>query len=108
MGTIILAGDCYTQEQILFTAVAKGLSTGNYFPTTGIMKGQCARAALIGLETNDIRYHIREPQLTAATACGMVMSSGGYLLLETIQQIQCFNGLNTSAASSTAVVFYFA
>ena len=100
--------DCYTQEQIVFTAAAKALTTANYFPSTGIMKGQMAQGVLINLESSDIRYHIREPKLTAATACGMVFVSGDYLELGTIQQISCFNGINTSGASSTAVVFYFA
>ena len=108
MGTIILAGDCYTQEQIVFTAAAVGLSTANYFPSTGIAKGQMARMVLLNLESDDIRFHLREPKLTAATACGMILAKGSYFYLETIQQIQYFNGLNTSAASATAVVFYFA
>ena len=108
MGTVILAGDCYTQEQIVFTAAAKALTTANYFPTTGIAMGQMARMALINLESDDIRFHLKEPKLTAATNCGMVLVKGSYFYMETIQQIQCFNGLNTSGASSTAVVFYFA
>lgn len=108
MATITFPGDCYTQEQIYFTAVIKALTTDNYFPTTGVMKGQMARQVLINVESDDIRFHVREPFLVAATNCGMVMLKQTYLVLDTIQQIQCFNALNTSAASSTAVVFYFA
>lgn len=108
MTTIIRPGDCYTQEQIIFTAAAVGLTTDNYAPTTGIMKGLIARAVLINLESNDIRYHMREPVLSPATNCGMVLVAGDYLELNTPQQVQYFRGINTSAGSSTAVIFYFA
>lgn len=100
--------DCYTQEQILFTAAAKALTTANYFPTTGIMKGLMAKSVLIGLESNDIRYHIRETKVTAATNCGMILVAGDYLQLGSPAMIQCFNGINTGGSSSTATIFYCA
>lgn len=105
MGTIIRAGDCYFDEQILFTAVAKALSTAYYNPTTGSHAGQVARGALIGLESNDLRFKIDGG--TPATNCGMIFAAGDYLMLDTVHQIQNFKGINTGASSSTATVFYF-
>ncbi len=101
MGTIIRAGDCYTNQQILLTAAVVSLATGCYVHATN----QVARGALINLESNDIRYKIDGN--TPSDNCGMIMVKGDYLMLESIHQIQNFKALNTSGGSSTAVVFYY-
>lgn len=101
MATIIRAGDCYTDQQVKYTAAVVALSTGCYVHATD----QIARAALLNVETNDIRYKIDGN--TPSTNCGMVFVAGDYLLLESIHQIQNFKALNTSGGSSTAIVFYF-
>ncbi len=108
MSTIVRAGDCATQERLLFTGAAiTVLNPANYAPTTGIAKGQWARAALINLETNDIRYHLASGAV-ATDSCGMIFVKGDYLLLDSPQQMMNFNGITTAAATTaTAVVFYY-
>ncbi len=109
MATIIRAGDCCTQEQVVFTAGgAIGLTTANYAPSTGIARGQEARGALLNLESNNIRYHVVEPAIAPDANSGMLFVKGDYLLLDSPQQIQCFQGITTAGGNvATAVVFYF-
>lgn len=96
-------GDCYTSTAVVITAgAAVGLGTGNYAPTAGKGKGLVARMALINLETNDIRFHLCG---TPAAACGMLMTAGSYLFLNSPDDIQNFKAIKTAAGNATAVVF---
>jgi hypothetical protein len=108
MATIIRAGDCYPSEQLGIGTTAIGLSTSCYNPTTGDYAGMVARAAMINAETDDIRFHIRTPALSPAAACGMILMAGDYLFLDSVEQLQNFRCINTTAGhSSTGTVFFY-
>lgn len=109
MATVVRAGDCYTTEILGIGTTAIALSTGNYMISTSCAHANMvARYILFSPETDGVRFKCNSPVKNPAAACGMVVAAGDYLMLDSIQQIQNFRVINTTAGnSSTGVVFYY-
>ncbi len=110
MPTGIRAGDCYTCQMLGVGTTAVYLATGNYLIATGCARaGMVARYIMFSPETDDVRFHITGPTpVSPAAGCGMVLAAGDYLMLDSIQQIQNFRAINTTAGhSSTAAIFFY-
>lgn len=108
MATVIRAGDCYTTEMLAIpTAPVTALTTGNYQIAAGTAHaGMVARYVTIMPETAAIRFKCNGS--SPAANCGMILATNDILMLDTIQQIQNFRCINTTAGqSSTAAVFYY-
>lgn len=109
MADVVRAGDCYTTEILGVGTTAIGFSTGNYMiSTTCAHANMVARYVMFTPETDAIRFKCNSPAKNPAAACGMVVATGDMLMLDTIQQIQNFRVINTTAGnSSTAVAFFY-
>lgn len=108
MATVVRAGDCYTCQILAVpTAPAAALATGNYVIATACAHGgQVARYVTIMPETDAVRFKCNGS--APAANCGMILATNDILMLDSIQQIQNFKCINTSAGlSSTAVIFFF-
>lgn len=103
MTLIEFAAVPYTAEYFLATtSVVFALTTGNYFPSTGVCRSSMADRAFISVETANMRYKINGS--APATACGHLLVAGDYLVLDDPAQIANFQMLN-EAGTATAYVY---
>lgn len=102
MRVFIIDGVAATYES-LTTATAVGFTSAKILPTTGSYAGTQARAALISVETADIRLSIdgTTPTTTATTAVGHLLSAGSsweILGEKNIANFLCINAVASSGA----------
>jgi len=103
MTIINMAAQPYTSEYFqASTGSIYALTTGNYFPQTGVGKGLCASRAFISAESANIRY--RFAASAPATNCGHLLVGGAYLALDDVSQMQGLKFMN-EAGTATAYVY---
>ena len=95
----------------LTTAVVVGFTAGNILPTSGNYEAKKARAALISVETADIRFTLDKttPTTTATSAVGHLLSSGGSFIItgeSNITNFRCINAIASSGAVVKCTYFY--
>lgn len=92
-------------ETLATTTSSIGFTSAKIAPTTGNFAGMRARAAIISVETADIRFTIdgTTPTVTAGTGAGHLLTKGGSYELDGEQNVENFRCIN-AVASSGAVV----
>lgn len=98
-------GDAGGYEKLSPTT-ATGITTSVKRPTSGIYKGLTAKAALIVIETNAIRF--REDGTDASATAGMRMEAGQNFTVTGQANVQRFSCIDTAdGASAVHVHTYF-
>lgn len=106
MTIINLAAQPFTAEYFqASTGSLYALSTGNYFPQTGVSKGNMADRALISIETSTIYWKVNGS--SPATACGHFLIAGDFLELDDPAQMLNFKFMNNGTATAYVHVTYF-
>jgi len=97
-------GNQYGYEALSPTS-AKGITASIYNPTSGLYQGRMAKAVLIGVETNAIRFRMDG---TAATAtAGMLLPANNYYTIINAENIKNFSCIDTAAGASSVKVLAF-
>ena len=97
-------GNQYGYEKLAPT-VSTGITKSIYKPTSGIYKGQLARAVLVGVETHSIRF--REDGGTPDATEGMLIAASNYHTIVNPENIINFRCIDCSGASSVKILAYF-
>ena len=104
---ITFASVPYTSESwVLGTACATALATANYFPQTGIARGQVAESMYLSLEGANIRFKLNGS--APATSCGHILLAGESATFEDVALIKNFQCLNEGGTATAYVhITYF-
>lgn len=107
MSVIHFQAEPATAEYIgIGTGCAVALTTGNYYISTGLGRGQGAEVALVSLEYANIRFHYLGT--SPATDTGNVLAAGDYLVLDRPEQMANLRLFNEGKTATAAVrVTYF-
>ena len=98
-------GDAGTYESLSPTT-ATGITSTVRHPTSGVHKGRMARAALIIVETNAVRFRIDGTDPEAAV--GAPIEAGQNTTITGVNNVKNFSCIDTAAgASSVHVMVYF-
>ncbi len=98
-------------ETIGTTTSSIGFTAATILPTTGDFIGIQARAALISVETADIRFTIdgTTPTITAGTGAGHLLSSGASFIIygeKNVANFLCINAVASSGAKVKCTYFF--
>lgn len=92
-------------EVVTVAAQTAGLAAGKIRPQTGPYAKMSARAALLSLESGDVRFRLDGGQPAADN--GHLLVSGDTLVLTGTQALDKFLAVRTGATSGTLRVTYF-
>ena len=92
-------------ETIADTSTAIGFTAAKIAPTTGNHVGKKAKAALISVETADVRFTLdgTTPTITAGTGAGHLLPSGGEYEIKGTANVANFKVINAVDASGAVV-----
>lgn len=92
-------------ETISDTTSAIGFSAAKITPVTGNLVGKKARAAIISVETADIRFTIdgTTPTVTVGTGAGHLLYSGNSFIVQGEKNVSNFRCINAVASSGAKV-----
>lgn len=95
----------------LTTATAIGFTAAKIAPTTGNFIGQRAKAALISVETADIRFTLdgTTPVVTGASEAGHLMAYNSSFIISgasNVAKFKCINAVNASGAKVKCTYFF--
>lgn len=98
-----IVGSAVSFETLSTLTTAKGFTSTLIAPTTGDYAGKRARAALISVETADIRFTVdgTTPTITAGTAAGHLLPMYGSFIISgesNVANFKCINAVNASGA----------
>jgi hypothetical protein len=90
-------------ETITATTSSIGFTSSKILPTTGDFAGKKARAALISVETADVRFTIdgTTPTVTSGTGAGHLLNAGMFYELageNNVSNFRCINAVASSGA----------
>lgn len=90
---------------------AKGITSTLLNPTTGNFANKVARAALISVETADVRFTIDSttPTVTAGTGAGHLLPYGSSYEIDgesNVYNFKCINAVNASGSVVKVTVLY--
>ena len=104
---ITFASIPYTAESwTVATACAHALSTGNYFPSTGVSRGFIAQDIFLTLEGANLRFKINGS--APATSCGHIWLAGVPIQFGDAAIAQNFQVLNEQGTATAYVhITYF-
>jgi len=97
-------GNQYGWEKLSPTA-STGFTASIIQPTSGPYKGMMAKAALISVETNPIRF--RNDGVTPTATNGMLLNSGSYYTMINAENIKNFRCIDTATGASAVHVLMF-
>ena len=84
---------------------ATGFTEALINPTSGTYKGMSAKAVVIGVETQPIRFLLDGTAPEAAS--GMLLKADEYLLVTGFENIRQFKCIDTAAGASSVKVLVF-
>ncbi len=92
-------------ETIGTTTTSIGFTSAKILPTTGSFAGKMARAAIISVETADIRFTIdgTTPTVTSGTGAGHLLASGASYVITGEMNVSNFRCINAVASSGAKV-----
>ena len=92
-------------ETIATTTSSIGFTSALIAPTTGTFAGKKARAAIISVETADIRFTIdgTTPTVTAGTGAGHLLPIGSSFIINGESNVENFRCINAVASSGAKV-----
>lgn len=103
MRVFIIEGVADQFETITATTSSVGFTASKILPTTGDFVGKQARAALISVETADIRFTIdgTTPTVTSGNGAGHLLTPGMFYELageNNVSNFRCINAVGSSGA----------
>ena len=105
MRVFTIDGVAASFETIGTTTSAIGFTSSKIAPTTGNYAGYRARAAIISVETADIRFTIdgTTPTITAGTGAGHLLQTGASFIITGESNVANFSCINAVASSGAKV-----